>query len=405
MVRGEKAKEKSGPRNKIIIGSLAIIVIVLLSILVGFNSHFFNKLISTNAISTTTPKSTTIIPTLAFNSTTTVITTTIPSRQIIYVANEGNNTISVINATTDAVVNTIDVGQDPQGIVFNPSGTFAYITGAPFSSNGPISVINTTSDTLVDMITVSSDPFGATFNPSGSLIYVANWWNGTVSIINSTTNKIANTITGNASNYTYGVAFNHFGTYAYITYLAYGPGIAAVRVINVSTNATVKTIKLGSSQIGGYPLPSYIAVNPSGTLAYVTTIYPESGTVSVINFTTNRVVNTISMGILPESVAFNPTGTLAYVISRCGTTVHVYGGVRCSYQGIVSVINTTTDKVMDNITVGRGAEQVAFNPSGTLAYVTNEFNDTVSVINTTTDTVVDTIAVGSLPYGVATYTT
>ena len=86
-------------------------------------------------------------------------------------------------------------------------------------------------------------------------------------------------------------------------------------------------------------------------------------------------------------ISFNPSGTLAYVTN--------YGG------GTVSVINPSTGTVTGTITVGSEPVSVAFNPSGTLAYVTNLGGGTVSVINPSTGLVTGTITVGSSPQGVA----
>jgi|GEM_PF-4197409 len=58
-----------------------------------------------------------------------------------YVLNKNDNTVSIINATTQAVTDTVTVGTTPQFIAFTPDGTQAYITN---SSRNTVSVINTT---------------------------------------------------------------------------------------------------------------------------------------------------------------------------------------------------------------------------------------------------------------------
>jgi YVTN family beta-propeller protein len=59
-----------------------------------------------------------------------------------YVANSGDNTVSVINTATNTVVATIPVGPagaNPFGVAFTPDGTLAYVTNG--SNN--VSVIAT----------------------------------------------------------------------------------------------------------------------------------------------------------------------------------------------------------------------------------------------------------------------
>lgn len=49
------------------------------------------------------------------------------------------------------------------------------------------------------------------------------------------------------------------------------------------------------------------------------------------------------------------------------------------------MINDSIDRVVYNVTVGNGPEEVAVNPGSNLVYVSNTLDDTVSVINGTTN--------------------
>ena len=51
-----------------------------------------------------------------------------PSGSCIYVVNGGTGTVSIINPVTNTVVNTMDVGSNPDQIEFTPSGNLAYVT-------------------------------------------------------------------------------------------------------------------------------------------------------------------------------------------------------------------------------------------------------------------------------------
>ena len=65
-------------------------------------------------------------------------------------------------------------------------------------------------------------------------------------------------------------------------------------------------------------------------------------------------------------------------------------------------LTVLTDKVVKTVTVGAAPFGIAFNHTGTLAYVTNGGSGTVSVINTSTYAVVATVTVGSDPQGIRT---
>ena len=105
------------------------------------------------------------------------------------------------------------------------------------------------------------------------------------------------------------------------------------------------------------------------------------------NEVNNQVINTITVGSAPHGVSFNPSGTLAYVTNVGSDTVNV--------------IQVSSNSVINTITVGIDPYGLAFNPSGTLAYVTNYNSDTVNVIQVSSNSVINTITVGSDPASVA----
>ena len=151
--------------------------------------------------------------------------------------------------------------------------------------------------------------------------------------------------------------------------------------IAVKADTVITTIRVGTD-------PYAVAINPSGTFAYVTNNGGpvNSGNVSKINLI-NDSVSTITVGSGPIGVAINPVGTFAYVTN--------------SNSGNVSKIDLATDSVVNTISVGSGPNAVAINSPGTFAYVTNSNSGTVSKIDLATDLVAKTISVGSLPAGVA----
>jgi YVTN family beta-propeller protein len=144
---------------------------------------------------------------------------------------------------------------------------------------------------------------------------------------------------------------------------------------------TVDTITgLGNAPFG-------IAYDSVNERIYVTN--SDASTVSVIDITTNTVIDTITVGIEPRGIAYSPDNQRMYVTNFGDDTV--------------SVINTTTNIVDSTpITVGIEPFDIAYSRDNQRMYVTSGGDSTVSVINTTTNTVDPTlITVGSAPYGIA----
>lgn len=67
----------------------------------------------------------------------------------------------------------------------------------------------------------------------------------------------------------------------------------------------------------------------------------------------------------------------------------------------VSVIDSATNTITDDVDVGSSPDGVAVSPDGTKLYVANYENDSISVIDTATNTVTATVAVGSGPSEIA----
>jgi YVTN family beta-propeller protein len=113
----------------------------------------------------------------------------------LYVVNQGSNNVSVIDATTDAVIATVAVGSSPNYAFFdgklqrllvtNPgSNTLSVINADPVS---PVYLTVTT-------VNVGTAPSSVTALADGTKIYVANTTSNNVTVINSTGLAVTSTI-------------------------------------------------------------------------------------------------------------------------------------------------------------------------------------------------------------------
>jgi YVTN family beta-propeller protein len=280
----------------------------------------------------------------------------------LYVPNEYDNTVSVIDTSSDTVVATIPVGGTfADTAAISPDGAFVYVA----SESGQVAVISTATNSVVTVIPVPGDLYTVAVSPDGSLVYAANVGKSAVSVIDARTNTLITNITVGGG--PYGIAFSPDGTRAYVASES-----GTVSVISTATNSVLTTINVGLT-------PTMLAVSPDGSLVYVSNF--GSGTVSVISTATNAIVDTITVGYEPYGVVFSPDGSRAYVATYDGTVV----------------INTATDSVVASIDVGPSVG-IAISPDGTHLYVTHYgYSYTVSVVDTGTDSLVGTINVGRVP--------
>src|SRR5438067_5860030 len=88
---------------------------------------------------------------------------TIPDR-FIYVTNQLDNTLSVIDGSTYQLVATVPVGAFPAGVVVSPDGKHAYIAQG---GDNAVSVFDTSTNTITKIVSLSpgSRPRGVALTP------------------------------------------------------------------------------------------------------------------------------------------------------------------------------------------------------------------------------------------------
>jgi YVTN family beta-propeller protein len=245
---------------------------------------------------------------------------------------------------------------------------YAYITNY---FNNTVSIIDTATNEVTETVNVGSKPFGVAVSPDGAYVYIANWGSSNVSVIDAASNKVIASV--NVGKRPYGIAVSPDGSKVYVT----NEYSNTVSVIDTATNTVAATLPAGS-------WPSGVAVSPDGTVAYVVN---EDGTVSVIDTATNTITATMEVGSNPIAVAVSPDGRKVYVTNYESNTV--------------SIIDTATNTVTATVEVGSHPGGIAANPDGSKVYVTNEFSSNVSIIDTATNAVIATVDVGNSLWGVA----
>jgi YVTN family beta-propeller protein len=275
---------------------------------------------------------------------------------------------------------TINVGAFPLFVAVNPDGTRVAVANAV---TGTVSLINTATNKVIATIPVGTQAAGVVFDPTGTRFYAVDPIGNSVVAVSLPGNTVGTPIAVGPNPML--AAIGPVGTPAagklYVT--NYGnSGIGnTVSVVNTATNQ-VTTLTVGAAGAG----PMGVAISPDGTRLWVAN--GSADTVAIVDTTTNTVVNTIPLPSGAVYVAFSPDGHQAYITNRDTTNT-------------VTVINTANYTTAGTITVGQKPGAIAFSPDGSVAYVTNQLDNTVSVINTATKTAIKTIAVGKNPLGVA----
>src|SRR5206468_7000683 len=89
----------------------------------------------------------------------------------VFVTNEKSDNVTVIDAATRKVIQTIPVGQRPRGVAVSPDGRRVYVAN---SNSDSLSVIDARSLAVLSTTPAGLDPEGLTFNRAGTKLYAVN---------------------------------------------------------------------------------------------------------------------------------------------------------------------------------------------------------------------------------------
>jgi YVTN family beta-propeller protein len=284
-----------------------------------------------------------------------------------YVPNSGDNSVSVIDLATNAVVATVSVGSRPEAAAVHAGTARAYVSNAGSNS---ISVIDTVTNTVIDTVPLPWVPEGIAINPAGTRVYVTDITDG-VYVIHTDSNAYippAIPVLIGPRN----LAVTPDGSRVYVA-----TDRTPVAVIDAATNTV-------ASEIDTVDFPHSVAINAAGTRAYLAGASGDA--FSVVDIATNAVISTVffpAMTAAINGVVLNPAGTRAYFTAASGVLVY----------------DLATNTYLGTVPTGSGTYGASFDPSGNRVYAVNSGSNTVSVIDADALAVTATIPVGTHPFG------
>ncbi len=211
-----------------------------------------------------------------------------PSGNKVYVANTHNDSISVIDTTKNIVTDTLMV-KNPSALAVNLEGTHIYVASGHLNT---VSVFDIVTDQIINTIDVGNNPQDIAFKPMDPKVYVANHDSHTISIIDTANYKVIDTISLDTA--PLAIAVHPNGKSIYVTTRD------AFVVIDPASNQIVDEF-LNSDK--AFPL-TRLAINSSGTEAYLTN--PDTHQIVVfdlVNMTFKRFIDT---GSQPWNISLTP---------------------------------------------------------------------------------------------------
>ncbi len=254
----------------------------------------------------------------------------------VYVANPGNNTVSIISGLTDVLAYTINVGTAPVALAETPLTS----TSGPqkvyvANQGGSVSIINTLDRSVTSVAGTWVSPVWVAARSDANRVYVLDSGAGTVSAIDTTLDAaVASVSVGAGANF---MAYDTTGNRLFVT----NPVANLLSIINISNDAlTTSTVTV--------PAPISVAVLPDASRAYVASALVSGGivtsSVSVVNAQNLAVERTLPLSSMTQTCT-SSRFELSAAASADGTRVYVGN---CD-AGNTTIVQTSTDTVVANV--------------------------------------------------------
>ena len=223
-----------------------------------------------------------------------------PDGNTAYVANNTDNSVSVVNVATNTQTTTIAVSGKPLRVAVSPDGATLYVG----LDDGLLGIISTATNTGV-FLTMPGTLNGLGFSPTLPILYVSSE-EGTVYELDTVSGTIARsfTIDGVAQE----VVVSKDGTKLFVA--------NQTGQLQIRSTATLDSLTSIFNVTAVYGM----ALTPDGTQLYVSR--PPSGYVLVMDVATTIVVDSVLVG-QPQRIAFTADGSTAAIANKAGNVIWV----------------------------------------------------------------------------------
>jgi YVTN family beta-propeller protein len=205
----------------------------------------------------------------------------------IYISNEDTKTASVIDIGAGRLQHIIPVGQEPEGVTTTPDGKQFYVT---CEAGGDIYVVNARSYAVAAHFKVNGRPRSVAFLSAGGIGFIPSESAGELNVIDSVNAEVLKTITLPPGSRPMRVKLSPDEKRLYVSNGRAG----TVSVFDSHSYQLLDTIKVGTRPWG-------LGISPDGKFLFAAN--GPSNDVSVVDLRTDKEVSRIKAGSSPWGIA------------------------------------------------------------------------------------------------------
>jgi len=291
----------------------------------------------------------------------------------LWVADEGGDSLTVLDAASNAVLTTVTGIKGPHNVQVGRGGATVY---AVSGGTNTVVAIDATTYTVDAVAATGSAPAHVIEAPNGK-VYVTNAADGTVSVYQSPGLVPVGKI--DLGGKPHGLRPAAAGSVIVVANTA----ADRLDLIDPGTDRSTGAVPVGEA-------PVQVAVTADGRYAYTGITKPP--TVVKVDLASRTVVGTAPVPTAPVQLYLTPDEKSVLSANQ---------GTSDQPGDTLSVIDTAAMTVRGTVTTGSGPHGVVIDDSGTRAWVTNTFADTVSAVNVEKLSTAATIPVGKSPNGIS----
>ncbi len=293
---------------------------------------------------------------------------------LAYVTNEDSDTVVIIDRSTDRVINVIEVGNRPRGIVvsplLSPDSSRAFVVN---SGSNNLTILDVKNQKVLHTanLEIGANPSAIAISPDGRTLYIANTALNSVSVMDASSFQTIQLIP--VGQRPMALALDPNGT----TLLVANMVGNSVSVIDTRRNTVTATIPVEFQ-------PVWVAVEPSGTRAFVAHL--RSLRLAVISLATLQVETRANVGAAAAVLPDPATGRLFIALPT---------------QNRLSYFDANINAELASTAVGREPHRLALDNDRGKLYVVNQGSDSVTVVEKDTRRVRTEIPTCKRPYDIA----
>lgn len=312
-----------------------------------------------------------------------------PVRNEVYVLNTGDGksagSLAVLDAEKNAVAALIPLDRLPVSLDVTPDGTTAYIAN---DGSNTVSVIDLVHRQETARIGVGTQPATARISADGKTLVVANRGDNSVSVIDVASKRLRASFAGCPGAADAVILPDSTKTFVACTGGHQLMAIALARPAHAATQQASATPALTDrleAMLDVGRTPVHLALKPDGGEIFSSN--QAANTVSEIYNSTDEVGDSFTIG----------DGPVRSIVSGDNSRLYVANG----NSQYVTVYSIDDGKRQGSVHVGDGPSAMAFSKAGHLLFVTDQRSGDVAVVRTATRSLFTVLPAGKTPTAIA----